>query len=295
MDFQNIVLPFNRSLIDTIANRQAELIVHINDISEIVPAADDIISSGNQIHSIVLRTDKTLDILEFSDQWETIPVTLFSPGLGIFRDFQQKFDLIHNLNVRYFFPADSVQAILDLQTLSATGFECGVDFEVDKPKWEALIDLMTYSILMTTSHANIEPFSHLAESYHPHEFNDWTSVYFDDPNSFLHLDSRGGVALTSADLKSGIFIAENISEVDSMVECPRLEEINKAWRRYFLENLPCSTCVGWRACLGKFERLIDKSGACPAATFFEEMLDTLDQRYFEIDNRDDQPQPEEMN
>jgi hypothetical protein len=154
---------------------------------------------------------------------------------------------------------------------------------------------MTYSILMTTSHANVEPFSHLSEKYHPHEFNDWGPVYFDDPKSYLHMDSAGRFALTSADLKNEIFIAENISEVDSMEECPRLEEIKKGWRRYFLENLPCSTCVGWRACLGKFERLIDKSGVCPAATFFTEMLDILDQHYFQIENRDPQHQAEEMN
>ncbi|MEJ2067739.1 MAG: hypothetical protein P8Y09_07295, partial [Deltaproteobacteria bacterium] len=236
MDFQNIVLPYNQSLIDTLVNRQADLIVRINDVSEIVPAADDIISSGNHIHSIILRTDKTLDTIEFSEEWETIPATLFSPGLGVFRELQHKFDLIHNLNVRYFFPADSKEAMLGLQTLSATGFECGVDFEVEKPDWEALIDLMTYSILMTTAHANVEPFSYLAENYDPHEFNDWGSVYFEDPNDYLHLDSAGRVALTSADLKNEVFIAENVSEVDKMDECPRLEEINTGWRRYFLEN-----------------------------------------------------------
>ncbi|MBN1574317.1 MAG: hypothetical protein JW984_14050 [Deltaproteobacteria bacterium] len=295
MDFQNIVLPYEPSLIEALEGRDAELIVHVNDISEIVPAADDVLSSRNRLRSIVVGTDKTLDLLDFSGGWETIPVILYSPGPGSFKDLQQKFDLIHKLNLRPLFPADNKEGVVGLQTLSSTGFQCGVDFGFESPNWEALTDLMTYAILMTTSHANVEPFSYLIENYNPHEFNDWSSVYFDDPKDFLHLDSQGRAALTYSDLASKNFIAENISEVDSMEVCLQLEEKKRAWRRYFLENLPCSTCEGWRVCLGKFERLIDKSGLCSAAPFFKEMLDILDQKYFEIDNRDSQPQQQEMN
>ncbi len=295
MDFQNIVLPYKPSIIEALEGRDAELIVHVNDISEIIPAADDILSSRNRLGSIVVRTDRTLDLFDLDEGWETIPVTLYSPGPGSFKELQQKFDLIHRLNVRPFFPADNKEAVVGLQTLSSTGLQCGVDFNVESPSWEALTDLMTYAILRTTSHANVEPFSYLIENYDPHDFNDWSSVYYDDSNDFLHLDSQGRAALTYSDLASGNFIAEDISGVDSMEVCPQLEEKKRAWRRYFLENLPCSTCEGWRACLGKFERLIDESGVCPAAPFFTEMLDILDQKYFEIDNRENQPQPEETN
>jgi hypothetical protein len=295
MDFQNIVLPYEPSLIESLEGRDAELIVHVGDVSEIVPAADDVLSSRNRLGSIVARTDRTLDLLDFSEEWEGIPVTLYSPGPGSFRDLQRKYDLVHRLNLRPFFPADGKEAVVGLQTLASTGLQCGVDFNVDSPNWDALIDLATYVILMTTSHAEVEPFSYLVEKYDPHDFNDWSSAYFDDPNDFLHLDSRGRPALTYADLAAGKFIAENISGVDAMEVCERLEEEKRAWRRYFLENLPCSTCEGWRVCLGKFERLIDESGLCPAAPFFTEMLDILDQKYFEIDNRENQPQQEEAN
>jgi len=295
MDFQNIVIPYKQSLFDVLAGKGVELVVHVNDISEVVPAADDAVSSGNQLHSIVLTTDKTLDLVQFTEELESIPLTLFSSGLGSFRDIHQKFDLIQKLNIRPFFPADKVESIIALQTLSSTGFRCSVDFMVAKPNWEALTDLMTYAILMTTSHADIDPFAYLTENYDPHNFNDWSSVYFNDPKNFLHLDSQGRPALTYDDLANENFVAKNISEIDSMDECPQLEEKKWAWRCYFLENLHCSTCPGWRVCLGKFEKLIDKSGGCPAAPFFTEMLDVLDQRHFQVDNLDSQPQEREMN
>ncbi len=222
MDFQNIVIPYKQSLLDILSGKDIELIVHVSDISEVVPAKDDTLSSGNQLHSIVLKTDKTLDLVPFTEEWESIPITLFASGLGNFRDIHQKFDLLQRLNVRPFFPSDKKDSIIALQTLSSTGFHCGVDFMVDKPNWEALTDIMTYAILMTTSHADIEPFKYLTENYNPHDFNDWISVYFDDPKSFLHLDSRGRPALTYDDLANENFVAKDMSEIDSMVECPQL-------------------------------------------------------------------------
>jgi hypothetical protein len=162
-----------------------------------------------------------------------------------------------------------------IRILASVGVPCCIVLEsAGGIHWEDLADLMTYSLLEGVPHAPIEPFSYIARHYAPSDYLKWGAAYFEDPDQFLHLDSRGQVALSRGELLEGEFIG-HIDEVESAPGFPALEARVQEWRNVFIKNESCSGCRGFRVCLGKFMREKGDPAACSG--FFAEMMEAVEQ------------------
>lgn len=277
MKLPSLVCPYNQGLLDQIKGH--DIAIKVNHPSDISPAAAYVRSSGNSLINVIVEIEKPLNTIYFQEDWEGIPMALFAPEMGNFRDIFKQIHKIRDLKVHVYFPVENDENLASSHILASLGITCCLTFGEKKPNWDALSDLMTYAVLGSIPHAPIEPFHHIAYHYNPGNYVDWGSVYFDDPKEFLHMDSRGRVALSHHELLNGSFIAEDISILkDPFANTGYMEGIN-AWRQCFLSDHPCITCEGWKICLGKFTVNDKPIEGC--STFITEMLAVIEQYWAE--------------
>lgn len=276
MNSKKIVCPYNPALLDRLSGRV--VVVRVDDPTQVASAAADVTKSHNELFCVILELKVPVDQIALQDEWKGIPIALMAPSLGKFRNLVKELELLRKLNLRVYLPCSNLENLSGLRILASVGVPCCVTFDRGETNWEALTDLMTYAVLERAPHAPIEPFVFIASHYDPCAYTEWSSIYFDDPKQFLHLDSKGRVALSHAELLKEKFIAKDISEIEDTAACPTYVEKFDAWRQFFLNNHPCACCEGWRVCLGKFapNGRGKKSKGCTA--FFSEMME-VSQRY----------------
>jgi hypothetical protein len=251
------------------------LAVRVDDPARIGEAARDVKSSGNQLLCVIHDSKATLTGLELRDDWEGIPLALFVPELGKFRDLADKLQLLRKLKLRVYLFADRRDNLTALRVLSSVGIPGCAVLDDGVSDWEALSDLMTYAVLGPTPHAPVEPFAFIAHHYDPLRYTEWGSVCFDDPKRFWHLDDEGRVALSSRELREGVFIANDISEMKEPGDCPEYVKRLDLRQSFFLENDVCARCEAFRVCLGRFAPAGRNNGGCSA--FFAEMMAVAEQ------------------
>ena len=132
---------------------------------------------------------------------------------------------------------------------------------------------MTYAVAERAPHAAIEPFSFIASNYDPMGILAWGAYEFDDPSHFLHLDANGRVALSNAELAAGKFVAQSPAEVETDAVIAAIRDRNDEWRRFFVDNHPCTRCAGWKVCLGKYADRASERRGC--SLLFSELIDTI--------------------
>lgn len=230
---------------------------------------------GVQVHCLIVAGSAPLEDCDFAQEHRGIPVALFAPNLGRFRDLAPKLRILRDLNIRIYLPLDREENFGGLRILSSLGVPSAAVFHNGCIDWEKAADLMTYALLGRFRHAPIEPFQYLAEHYSGSQRDDFSAVYFNDATRYVHIDEEGHIALSSQDLEDQRFISAQLKDLDSLIENDEYRERVEIWRRFFLQAEGCAYCEAWRICLGKFNEFRDANDGCSA--FFKEFLEVIEQ------------------
>lgn len=227
------------------------------------------------IHSLIVLSKVPVADVSFAKEYRDLPVALFSPRLGRFRDLVPRLQILKQMNIRIYLPFDTDQNISGLRILSSLGIASTAVLKHPNIDWERLSDLMVYALLGIVPRAPIDPFQYLADRYSPNARNDFSAVYFDDPSRYVHVDDNGHIALSSRELADRKFIADSISELHFLTENRLYLDRLESWRRFFLQTEGCAFCEAWRICLGKFNSNNGLDHGC--SVFFKEFLETIEQ------------------
>ena len=254
----------------------ATFVVCTDELSRI-PDIWRIVREGNTLAALKLVTPVPLSRLHLEDDWCDIPLAVYLPALGKFKDCAERLDRLKAFNLRLFFPAQNKESYIACRILSSFGIATGLTFDSGEPDWEALADLATYALYGKAPHTPIEPFHTLVNHYDPAQRTSWDTVYFDDPERYLHLSEDGQVALCRAKLLARDFITERLGDLPTIRDSAAYQEERESWRTFFLEEEGCAWCEFWRICLGKFNGIC-ADRTCGCQPFFRELLDAADER-----------------
>ena len=265
-----IVCSFDRKLIASMKKRA--VVINTDDYNLIRYMASEV-NRENKLHAIRLTISFPLSELEIEDDWRDIPLLIQSNDFGQFKQLIHQMNALRQLNVRIFLTKENGFNFTGLQILSSLKIPCGLIMDRDFNAWEESIDLMHYAIYGRTKHAPIEPFDYIASQYGPRNFLDYNTVYFNNPEKYLHLNEAGQVALTSADLEAGNFIAEKLEELELESNEKYLAYLD-ARHRIMLSMNDCAFCPALRICLGKYGEGREKQDGCKR--FFSDMMEAAD-------------------
>ena len=263
-----------------------DIAVRVDHLPDVSRAAEDVRSAGGVLTRVILETDQPLSTVPIPEDWAGIPIALFAPGMGIYRDLSRQIQKWRDFKIHVYLPAGNSENLVSARILASLGVTCCLAFDEREPDWAALSDLMTFAIFGPAPHAPVEPFHHIAEHYSPGAYLNWGSLYFDDPKEYLHLDSKGRAALSRRDLSNGSFIAEHISSINDPLENEEYVKGLNAWRHYFLEDHPCIMCEGWKICLGRFGFNGSHKAGC--SRFAADMLSEIEQ--YQSQRQEENPQ-----
>jgi hypothetical protein len=270
-----LVCPFDEKLIRRLSRKA--LVVRTTDF-KLIPHINRVVNEQNKLHCIwVVDERRTLTSVPVAEEWKNIPIHIYLSGIGSFRSMVGKLQLLRQLSIRVFLSPGKEKNLTDLMILASLGIDCGIFWDNKKNEeidWEALNDLMHYAIYSRAKHAPIEPFHYLVSKYNPQKPTDFSSVYFDNPRRYLHIDEGENIALTYRDLLRKNYIDKGISSVDTIEANQKYIEFQTRWQNFFLKTEPCAFCSGWRICLGKFSSTYQKNPGCK--DFFSDLMDASD-------------------
>ncbi len=256
MSSRVLVCPFDKDLLSRFHG--LALVIRIDAPRKIVEVAH-YVRQNNQLHAIMLETKLPLSSIPFDKAWSGIPIALYTPELGDFRELAGWLPLLKNLDIRIFMPAHIQESYTSLRILSSLNLASGLYFSSHAPDWDAMRDLLSYAAYGKIRHAPIEPFQFIISDYRPAKPNGFGSVYFEDPNRYLHISSEGKIALTHEDLVAGRTISCDPNRLDEINSCPEYREYMDSWRAFFLKQTDCACCQGWLVCLGRLYHVSGKS------------------------------------
>jgi hypothetical protein len=266
-----LVCPFNEKLITRL--KQKALVVMTDDFN-ILNYIQSRVNNFSKLHAIKIRTDKALSDIDFREEWEKIPLAIYTSDFGTYKDFLHKLNILRKLNTRIFLSSDHDFNYTALRILSSLNINCGLYFDNEPYNWELINDLMHYAIYSNTRHAPIEPFAWLATKYEPVEYTDYSTVYFNDPSRYLYINEKEQIALTEKDYLNNNFIAEGISALDNITRNKKYIDSRNIRYEIMLRMDECAFCQAFRICLGKFPDLANKNETCKP--FFTDLLDAAD-------------------
>ena len=273
MNLPKIVCPNNRGLLKGLSGYSAA--VRVKDVAHAAAAAASVQDSGNRLICVIVDSDLPVGRIDFCEEQKAIPLAVMAPSMGKFRYLAKRLDMLSDFDLRVYLPCGKSENITALRILSSVGISGCAVMEDGRTDWEAITDLMTYALLERMPHASIEPFEYIASNYDPVAYLRWGGICFDDPAQFLHLDSKGRVAMTDSELRKKKFIAQNIDEIKEPARFPAIKVRLQEWRGYFTRNHACASCTGWKICMGRFSAHISKNCGCTA--FFRELIEVTRQ------------------
>lgn len=268
MSNHTIIIPFDENLLSKFRNNK--IIVRTNAFNEIEKIFNSV-EYKNNLHAIWIEIDDILSSIAFSKEWAGIPLVIYGNDLGSFRNFIRIIDLFKKLNIQIFFPSNNPNTPTNLKILSSLGIYSGIWFGKEKIEWESIIDLMHYAIYNKAYHIPIEPFHYIASNYQMTRFLDFSSVYFNDPTKFLHVNSNEQIALTCSELTNGNFIADGLESINDIEENESYKNRLTSWQDFFLKEEGCAYCPSWRICLGKFSETSKDNSGC--RDLFSDLID----------------------
>lgn len=264
---------------DTALFRQLEgygLVTSVDSLGDARATADAVRSCDAHLHCLRVQVRRPLAALTFGEELRGISIALEVPSLGQgLAGLLRQIAVLKTLDVRVYLPANCSDNFSAVRILSSLGIETALDLRHHAGDWDAVADAMTYALLNVVDHAPIAPFNYLAARYGPHRRNDYAAVYFDDPQTYLHVDRVLNVALTAADLAAGRFAGRGREAVEGIEGLEAYRRWKHAWRDFFLRSGGCAYCAGWRVCLGKYEASVREQPGCER--FAEEFMDAIDQ------------------
>lgn len=220
-----------------------------------------VVNEHNKLHCIQAVVKGNLTDIPVSEDWMDIPVHLFVPSFGSIRSFIEKSGLWRMLSVRIFLSSKDPANFSHLQLISSLGVDCGIWFDEGPTDWQAANDLMHYSIYGKVPHGSIEPFVYIIDHYHPTQNTDFSAVYFNHPDRYIHMDKDGNLALTQGKLLAGEYVG-TIQELENIRGKPAFADYLNNWQDIFLANEACSSCPAWRICQGKFSATVETNPGC---------------------------------
>ncbi len=272
MSRHTLVCPYDGPFLTGFSGQS--IVVCMDDTEQVVNAAEAV-KPGNKLHAICLSFTRSLAELPVKEAWKGIPLAVHLPRLGSFRQVANKLHLLHALDICIFLPDDQgKENYTSLRILSSLGIRCGLAFNHLEPDWNALNDLAYYALYGRSAHAHIEPFHFIRTMHKAEQRLDFGAVYFDDPKRYLHLNSRGKVALSKQDLAAGNYILEYLTELETISELPTYKRHLESWRQHFLKEEGCAYCAAWRVCLGRLSDITRDHKACGA--LFSELMDAAE-------------------
>lgn len=287
MAWPRLLCPDSRELIDRLSGHS--LVVRVASLEAVANAAAMVEASGAQLFCVRCQEHQPLAALRCPEDLEGIPVALYLPELGPFREIVEWTQRLRDLEVRIYLPS-TPDNLVALRLLSSLGVPSCATFDSVTPDWEALADLATYALLGRVPHAAIDPFETIADRYRPEGRTDWHTVHFADPSAYLHLDDDGRVALSHEEMLAGTFIADDVEALpEDLNACAPFVERTKAWRKFFLDDHFCASCNAWRLCQGSFAKSAETDRGC--ASFFGEFLSVIEESRAQLDDEQRGPEP----
>lgn len=278
MNNHTIVCPFDEDLIEKLS--QKKLVVRTDD-SSLVSVIKNVTDRDVRLRTILLEPDEPLSSVAFREDWEEIPIVLYPSEFGSFREFIHKLPLLKKLKLKVFFSTDNQQNYIHLRILSSLGIHCGIIFGEKLVNWDLVNDLMHYALYSKSNHAPIEPFQYIASNYRADQYTDYSSVYFDNPSKYLHINKKEQIALMGNELEEGKFIAEGVHSLNTISEIKEYKKRVLSWQEFLLQKKGCAYCPGWRVCIGKFSSSYEKNPGC--RDFFSDVMDAAD--YFKMQKK----------
>lgn len=278
-----LVCPFNERLLSKL--KQRAIVIHSDDFN-IIRYINKEVNTSNKLHAIKLQTDKPVSEIPFLEEWMNIPLAIYAPQLGDYKEFLHRLSLIRKLNLRIFLTSQIDFNFVALRILSSFNISCGLYFNEEPFNWDAINDLMHYAVYNQTKHAPIEPFHWLISHYLPVEYLDYNIVYFNSPIKYLHLNETGQISLTDEDLKINKYIAGGVESLDDIKNNKQyIDGLNRRYKIMLSMN-ECAFCQAFRICLAKFPALKNKKDTCK--NFFSDFLNAADFYYSSIAKIDNQ-------
>lgn len=267
-----LVCPFDEKLLGQMHDENLVVIApSVEQIPDVYRISSD---RKNRVRCVVVSTKGSLASVPFHESWKGIPIAIYAEELGPFKEFLSKMQLIRDLNIRFYLSSGHKENFTALHVLASLHLNCGVAFDEQEIDWEALNDLMTYSVYGKVQHGPIEPFKYITTQYHPEKYTEFNTVYFDNPHIYLHLDKDANIAVSRKDLQKGNFIASGYNELDKIKANPKYEEALNHWQSFFLKENGCAFCQSWRVCMGTFVDKVESNPGCQK--FFADMMDAAD-------------------
>ncbi|HYA86981.1 MAG TPA: hypothetical protein VEI57_07965, partial [Nitrospirota bacterium] len=203
MNLRKLVCPYDTSLIRSFSRR--EIAVRVDSPLLVRDAADVVRALGNNLICVILDSTKPLDAAPLQNEWKGVPLALVTASVGKFREVVKKLPLLRELNIRVCLPASN-ENIRDVRILSSAGVPSTIMINGPEVDWDALSDLMTYSLFGRIPHAPIGPFDYIVHHYDSAPHLCWGAAFFEDPQQFFHIDNKRNVALSREELLAEKFI-----------------------------------------------------------------------------------------
>ncbi|MGL1892734.1 MAG: hypothetical protein OCD02_13975 [Spirochaetaceae bacterium] len=228
-----------------------KIVYYTDKLEDVLTIYGDAIDK-NELMCIKVDTDKNLSELEFKDEWQSIPIALYTPSVGDLSEMLIQGKKLKKFNIQIFLPIENKDTIRDLRILSSVGINCGfyIKDENSDVDWEQVDDLFYYYAYTNTEKGNIEPFRYIIEKDYREKSFDFRAVIFDDPNKFVYVDKDFNYSVNLDELTKGSFLGNGIDELKSYIN----EEIDYVSKKsdMFSKNEICSYCSSWRFCRSNY-------------------------------------------
>jgi radical SAM protein with 4Fe4S-binding SPASM domain len=229
----------------------------------------------NHLHCLYYAApSQPLDAVEFPGEMTDLPSLVLVGGIGSFTSLMRRVQHLRSMNLRLFLPPGREEHFTMLKILASLGIGCGVWLDgADDAPWVLLEELCAYALCNRIPVAPIEPFDYAQKQYRHGAVLSLKTVFFDNPQRFLHVDCEGNVAMSKRDLSEKRYIGA-INDLRAAAESDALRDAHLSRQREFIACSACSMCPAWRVCGGEFVRMC-RAGK-QGRDFFTGLMDAVE-------------------
>jgi hypothetical protein len=231
------VCPSNRDLLDKI--NFTKIIIRINNIHELKSICNEFTYSN---FNILVKVDH-IKMIELKD-FKTKNITIHSHTIEY-----EELDLSNQ--IRIFLSPDLEENYSQIRRLISYGIQSGIILSGEyNVLWLSMLELFKFYKENSKFRMIIEPF-HSILSFKNRRFTNYNSLYYNDPDQFLHIDKYGNIAFTMDELSMGNIFA-NIKDPISFI-LKKIEQQKENYHSHFIQRHGCVSCLGWPICKGTFK------------------------------------------
>lgn len=161
----------------------------------------------------------------------------------------------HSSNITYLFPFNTPKLVTLLKVFSSCGYKSGLQLDYGNSiDQDDFIELATYSYLSPVSHSQIEPFGFIQQEIRDKSrYVDTNKYYFNSPETFVHIESDGGIYLKS-EFEHKKLLCKTIEELSRI----NFDDISMEYKKlrfynHFDAEDKCSKCPNLKICSGFYQ------------------------------------------